>query len=109
MNHDTANGDLGGRTALVTGGARRVGARIVQTLHAAGANVVIHCNRSRDAADELAIQLQASRAGSAAVIAANLLDVGQLSQLVATCRDRFGGLDILVNNASPFYTTPPDR
>jgi pteridine reductase len=106
MNTATASRDLRGRTALVTGGARRVGARIVQTLHAAGANVVIHCHRSRDTAEELAAQLQADRPGSAVVVTADLLDVGQLSQLVKACHDRFGGLDILVNNASTFYPTP---
>jgi pteridine reductase len=107
MNHDTAGTrDLRGRTALVTGGARRVGARIVQRLHAAGANVVIHCHRSRDPAERLAAQLQSDRPGSASVVTADLLDIGQLSQLVRACHDRFGGLDILVNNASTFYATP---
>ncbi|HEX4377859.1 MAG TPA: pteridine reductase [Steroidobacteraceae bacterium] len=106
MNNDTATRDLRGRTALVTGGARRVGARIVQVLHAAGANVVIHCHRSRDSAERLATQLQADRPASAAVVSADLMDIGQLSQLVQACHDRFGGLDILVNNASTFYPTP---
>ena len=39
---------------LVTGAARRVGAEIVRTLHAAGARVAIHCRRSRAAAEDLA-------------------------------------------------------
>ena len=49
---------LHGRTALVTGAARRVGAEIVRHLHAAGANVVIHCHRSRMEADALAASLE---------------------------------------------------
>jgi len=98
--------DLRGRTALVTGAARRVGAQIVRTFHAAGANVVIHCHRSRVQADGLAAELQAIRAGSASVISADLLDVAQLPSLVRATCDRFGSLDILINNASSFYPTP---
>jgi pteridine reductase len=97
---------LQGRTALITGGARRIGERTVRALHAAGANVVIHCHRSRAEADSLVAELESGRPQSTAVVAADLLDVGQLPSLVAAARERFGGLDILVNNASTFYPTP---
>jgi pteridine reductase len=97
---------LRGRTALITGGARRVGAQIVRSLHAAGANVVIHCHRSRAEADRLKAELEAVRTDSTAVVTADLLDVAKLPSLVAAAHDRFGGLDILVNNASTFYSTP---
>jgi pteridine reductase len=98
--------DLHGRTALVTGAARRVGAQIVRTLHAAGANLVIHCRHSRREADQLAATLEAQRPGSTAVLAADLLQLDQLPPLIeATCQ-RFGGLDLLINNASSFYPTP---
>ena len=106
MNAEIGHRDLRGRTALVTGGGRRVGARIVEVLHAAGADVVIHCHHSRAPADRLAAQLDAGRPRSTAVVAADLLDVEQLPRLVQTCRDRFGSLDVLVNNASSFYPTP---
>jgi pteridine reductase len=96
---------LQGRTALITGGARRVGAQIVRTFHAAGANVVIHCHRSRAQADALAAELQTARAGSVLVVTADLLDVLQLPALVRATCDRFASLDILVNNASTFYPT----
>jgi pteridine reductase len=97
---------LRGRTALITGGARRVGAEIVRSLHAAGANVVIHCHRSRAEADRLKAELEAVRTDSTAVVTADLLDVAKLPSLIAAAHDRFGGLDILVNNASTFYPTP---
>jgi pteridine reductase len=97
---------LRGHTALITGGARRVGACIVRTLHAAGANVVIHCNRSRAPAEEMAARLEADRPGSTAIVTADLLDVDQLPRLVQACRERFGSLNLLVNNASTFYPTP---
>jgi pteridine reductase len=106
MNAEFEPISLKGRTALVTGGARRVGARIVQALHAAGANVVIHCHHSRDAAKSLAATLEATRPRSSEVVTADLLDVSQLPALVQACRGRFGGLDLLVNNASSFYPTP---
>lgn len=94
--------------ALVTGGARRVGAAIVRRLHAAGANVVVHCHRSRDAASVLAAELNALRPASAAVACADLLDTAALSGLAAQALSAFGRLDLLVNNASSFYPTPLD-
>jgi pteridine reductase len=98
--------DLHGRTALVTGAARRVGAQIVRTLHAAGANVVIHCRHSRSEADQLAATLEAQRPGSAVVLTADLQQLDQLPPLIESTCQRFGGLDLLVNNASSFYPTP---
>jgi pteridine reductase len=105
MNEGNTN-RLQGRTALITGGARRIGAQTVRALHAAGANVVIHYHRSRADAERLGAELESVRANSTAIAAAELLDVGQLSSLVTAARDRFGALDILVNNASTFYPTP---
>jgi pteridine reductase len=97
---------LSGRTALVTGAARRVGAQIVRTLHAAGANLVIHCHRSLEPAQRLAEELNGARGGSAAVLSADLCEAARLPQLVTQTIERFGGLDLLVNNASSFYPTP---
>lgn len=94
--------------ALVTGGARRVGAAIVRRLHAAGANVVVHCHRSRDAAGVLAAELNALRPASAVVACADLLDTAALPGLAAQALSAFGRLDLLVNNASSFYPTPLD-
>jgi pteridine reductase len=97
---------LAGRSALVTGGARRVGAALVRALHGAGASVVIHCHHSLAAARALAAELTAERAGSALVVAGDLLDVGQLTGLISQAQQRFGDLHLLVNNASSFYPTP---
>jgi pteridine reductase len=97
---------LAGQTALVTGGGRRVGAEIVRHLHAAGASVAIHCHHSRSEADALATELAALRPGSATVLVADLLDLQALAQLVPAVTAQFGGLHILVNNASSFYATP---
>lgn len=91
--------------ALVTGAARRVGAEIARTLHAAGARVAIHCRASRAPAEDLAAGLNGIRPDSAAVFAADLLDVAALPPLVESVVARFGRLDALVNNASSFYAT----
>ena len=97
---------LAGKTALVTGGARRVGAEIVRHLHAAGAQVAIHCHRSRAEAEALAEALNTVRAGSAGVSCADLLRSESIPALVNSVMERCGALDILVNNASAFYPTP---
>jgi pteridine reductase len=97
---------LAGKTALVTGGARRVGAMIVRVLHGAGANVVVHYRSSAQDARRLAAELNAVRAGSVSLAECDLLEVTQHAALIAHCVEVFGGLDILVNNASTFYPTP---
>lgn len=91
---------------FITGAARRVGAAIVQTLHAAGANVIIHCNRSKKEGDALAQALNASRANSAKVLQGDLMASNALKGLVDQAASAFGRLDGLVNNASTFYATP---
>ena len=98
---------LDGRFALVTGAAKRIGAVIARTLHAAGANVAIHYNRSAAEADELADELNRRRAKSAFTIAADMRDIAAVERMAKQVLDRTGGrLDVLVNNASNFYPTP---
>jgi pteridine reductase len=97
---------LAGQSALVTGAARRVGAHIARALHAAGANVMIHCHRSLDEAQRLSEELNAQRQGSASVVRGDLCDTQQLPRLVAQTCEHFGGLNLLINNASSFYATP---
>jgi len=97
---------LEGKTALVTGAARRVGATLARSLHAAGANVVLHYHSSADDAVALERELNAARAHSATLAQCDLLEVGRLPMLVNVATDAFGGLDLLVNNASTFHPTP---
>ena len=97
---------LAGKSALVTGAARRVGAAIVRSLHAAGANVVLHYRSSSEEASALALELNDVRPDSATLAQCDLLDSASLSELADTAATAFGGLDILVNNASSFYPTP---
>ena len=97
------DGSLEGKTALVTGGARRVGATIARRLHAAGASVLLHYRDSAADADALAAELNGVRPKSAATVKAELLAPIAPRALVAAALDRFGGLDVLVNNASAFF------
>src|SRR5581483_3990484 len=94
--------------ALITGGAKRVGAVIARSLHAAGYELALHCRHSRAEADALAAELSAQRAHSTLVVQADLADVSALPQLIDTAVAHFGRLDALVNNASAFYPTPLD-
>lgn len=92
--------------ALVTGAARRIGARIATALHQAGLDVLVHCRHSEADANTLAAHLNRQRPGSAAVLVADLA----VADAVRTLADRalaiFGRLDVLVNNASSFRPTP---
>ncbi len=97
---------LAGKTALITGAARRIGATIAATLQAAGASVAIHCRGSMPAAADLAATLNRLRIDSAQVFPSDLLLPDAPAKLIASIVEWTGRLDILVNNASSFYPTP---
>lgn len=92
--------------ALVTGSALRIGAAIARTLHAAGYDIALHQRSQTPELDQLAASLEAVRAGSTLVTAADLADDEAVQNLPACCVEQFGRLDVLVNNASSFYPTP---
>jgi pteridine reductase len=96
---------LDGKVALVTGAARRIGAAIARRLHTAGASVVLHYRGAEGEAAALEKELNATRAGSAAKVKADLLAPIAPRALIMEACDRFGRLDVLVNNASTFYPT----
>ena len=103
----TSSRTLENKVALVTGAARRIGAAIASSLHAAGADVAIHYRGSAAEASALAAALNAQRADSARTFRADLAQVESLPGLVADVVGWHGRLDVLVNNASTFYPTPP--
>lgn len=98
-----------GKTVLVTGGAKRVGAAICRRLHEAGANIAIHFRSSADEANMLREEFGKLRTNSALCVQADLLDTDNLPRLVEQVIRYFGRLDVVVNNASSFYATPLDE
>lgn len=92
---------LEGSTALVTGGAVRVGRAISFALARGGARVVVHHNRSGDAARELVQEIR-DAGGEAVAIGADLADLDQVEGLAREAERPFGPIDLLVNNASIF-------
>jgi 3-oxoacyl-[acyl-carrier protein] reductase/pteridine reductase len=97
--------EIHGKTALITGGAHRVGRAITLALAAAGANVVINYHSSPWAGEETVAQAQALGVGALA-LQADVGDLAQTEALVMAAKDRFGALTILINSASPFTKTP---
>ncbi len=97
---------LRGKTALITGGATRLGAATVRHLHAAGAGVVIHYRRSADQAKTLCDELLTIRPGSATTVQGDLMDPSSWPRLIEASVAFGGGLDVLINNASSYYPTP---
>jgi NAD(P)-dependent dehydrogenase (short-subunit alcohol dehydrogenase family) len=91
---------LEGKVALVTGGSRGIGKAIAATMAASGAKVMIS-SRKQDALEAAAAEMD----GDVAVYAANAGDPESARACVAATIERFGGLDILVNNAAtnPYY------
>jgi pteridine reductase len=97
--------ETAGRTALVTGGARRVGRAFSLALAEAGCDVVVNYNRSAAEAAQTAADIE--RLDRRAVtVQADIARSGDLKRLVAETERAFGRLDILVNNASLFKRTP---
>lgn len=95
------------RTAIVTGGAKRIGAALVRALAADGWHVLIHCNRSVDEAEALSAEI-AAVGGSAAIVRAELADPDAAAAILAACADG-PPPGLLVNNASRFeYDTHED-
>lgn len=96
---------LRGKTALVTGGAVRIGKAITIGLAKAGANVVINYHSSDEEALKTAKEAE-SYGVTALTVQANIGDLDQVRKMFDTIHDKLGPIDILVNSASPFLTTP---
>jgi len=96
---------LSDQSALVTGAANRLGAQIARTLHQNGANLIIHYRSSAAAARQLVDELNQARADSALALAADLAVDADVDDLGRRACSAFGGLHILVNNASSYFPT----
>ena len=92
---------LAGRTAIVTGAARGLGASVAKLFHAEGANVVL-----ADVRDDECSALSASLGQRAYAVHLDVADEKQWTQVVDDTRRRFGALHILINNAGIYRTKP---
>jgi 3-oxoacyl-[acyl-carrier protein] reductase len=90
---------LGGRVALVTGGARGIGRAIATGLAVAGARVAVDYATRADEASDVVASIRAA-GGEAMAIQGDVSMASDAELLVAATVRRFGGLDILINNAA---------
>lgn len=94
------------KVVLITGAAKRVGAVVARHLHAQGMRIAIHYNNSTKEAEQLCADLNNQRSNSAISWQGDVKDIQRLPQLIDYVIERWGQLDILVNNASSFFPTP---
>ena len=95
--------DFTSKVVLVTGGSRGIGRAICQQFARHGAQVVVHYNRNRAAAEETAVSLEGSNHH---IAQAEMADPASLQALVNEVVGRYGRIDILVNNAGIYEDHP---
>ena len=99
MNNPLAPGSLAGKAALVTGSSRGIGADTIQYFAGAGANVVVNY-RNKEARALKIVSSITEAGGRAIAVGADLTDQTDVERMFAEAKQAFGGLDILVMNAS---------
>ncbi len=96
-------GFLGGKTALITGGARRIGREIALALASEGADIVIHYKDSAGEAESLRLELE-KKGVKCSLIKADFENEKDYKNLISASIEKIGSLDILINSASLFPT-----
>ena len=96
---------LAGKTALVTGASKGIGAAIAKHLAAAGASVVVNYASSKAGADQVVTEITAA-GGHAVAIQGDVSRQADIQRLVTETKKAFGGIDILVNNAGVYEFMP---
>jgi 3-oxoacyl-[acyl-carrier protein] reductase len=92
--------DLGGKTAIITGASQGLGAATAAMLHRAGANVVVNYLDDSQGTNRAAAESVVASLGERAIaIPADVRDLSQVHAMFATAAQKFGGVDIVVNNA----------
>lgn len=91
------------KNVLITGAAKRIGAACARLLHGEGYNVFLHYRSSETEVRQLCDQLNQLRPDSAKIMQADLLNMSELEAIAREAAMAWGGIDVLVNNASSFY------
>src|SRR5262245_48186098 len=99
---------LEGKVALITGAVRRGGRAIAHALAREGAAIVINTRRSRDEAEKVRAEIEAMGA-RALVCLADITDEAAVARMTSEVEQRFGRLDILVNNAADRSVVPFEK
>ncbi|WP_374653585.1 SDR family NAD(P)-dependent oxidoreductase [Dongia sp.] len=99
--------ELEGKVALVTGAARNIGRAICIALAEAGANIIVNTKRSLDLGQET-VRLVEATGAKAVLVPADVTDAAAVERMIGTAKEKFGGIDILVNNAAVRKEAPFD-
>ena len=94
------------KTILITGAGRRLGAAMARGFHGRGDRVLVHYRSSGAEASALAAELNEARPDSAATLSADLDDLTSVQALADSAAERWGPVELLINNASAFFPTP---
>ena len=95
---------LDGKTAIVTGGGRGLGQYMAEALSDAGASVVL-CSRKLEALEGVRQEIE-GRGGKAHAVACDVADPADVERVVAEAEDRFGAIDVLINNSGATWGAP---
>ena len=93
------------KNVLITGAGKRIGAVCAQLLHDHDCNVFLHYKTSEAEAIELSNQFNLKRENSSCIMQADLLIEEERSAIAKAASIKWGGIDVLINNASSFYPT----
>src|ERR1700756_3050580 len=96
---------LQGKTAIVTGASKGIGAGIAQELAASGAAVVVNYATDRNGAEAVVTTITAA-GGRAVAIQGDVPEAGDVARLFEQMKAKFGALDVLVNNAGVYRPMP---
>jgi NAD(P)-dependent dehydrogenase (short-subunit alcohol dehydrogenase family) len=98
---------LDGKTAIITGGGRGLGQYFAEALADVGANIVL-CSRKLAACEQVQQEITA-RGGNALALACDVTKLEDVERVVATTQEKFGGIDILINNSGATWGAPAEE
>ncbi|WP_338777715.1 SDR family oxidoreductase [Metabacillus sp. FJAT-52054] len=99
--------NLRGKTAIITGGGRGLGEQIAEALAEAGANIVL-CSRKKEACEQTALRLEKETGCHAMALACDITSQEDVKRTVQLAYERFGAIDILVNNSGATWGSPAE-